>query len=126
MPIDLSSALQGVVTALQGLTLDDSPLSADLDPAAVTPPGVMVQLVQIQPGTLNQRQLQLRLLLVVPDSDGGPGPAQALSDLLAVVETYATADGPITGTPVVMPDGAGPLPGLAFPLDIYAQEGAPA
>lgn len=126
MSVDIGAAIQGVVDALGALELDGSPLSASTDPAQVNVPGVIVQFVQLQPATLNQRELQLRLLLVVPDSDGGPGPAAALSDLLAVVETYASADGPITALPVLMPDGAAPVPGLAFPLNIYAQEGAPA
>lgn len=112
--MDIAAALNTVVTGLTGLGL-----SASLDPAQVTPPGVLVQLNSIDKATLTGRQLDLQLLLVVGSPDGGPGPAAALSQLLATVETWASADGPILARSVLLPSNPStPLPGLLFPLTV--------
>lgn len=113
--MDLNAGLQGVVTALRALAGVDS---ADTDPAGITAPGVLVQLVSIDVETLGYRRLDLQLILVVPDTDGGPGPALQLSNLLAAVESYASADSTITARSVQLPHVPAPLPGLLFPLTV--------
>lgn len=115
--MDIAGSLQTVVTALQALGL-----SASTDPSQVTPPGVVVQLNSIDKATLTARALDLQLLLVVGSSDGGPGPAAALTTLLTTVETWATADGPILARSVVLPSNPStPLPGLLFPLTVRTE-----
>jgi hypothetical protein len=112
--MDIAAELQTVVTNIQALGL-----TASTDPSQVTPPGVVVQLNSIDKATLSGRELDLQLLLVVGSPDGGPGPAAALSALLAQVETWATADGPILARSVVLPSNPStPLPGLLFPLTV--------
>lgn len=113
--MDLPGTLNSVVTALRAIGGVES---ASLDLADIVPPGVLVQLVSIDKATLDQRQLDLQLLLVVSDVDGGSGAAAQLATLLAAVETWATADGPILARSVVLPSNPTSLPGLVFPLTV--------
>lgn len=115
--MDLAAALTSVVTGLSA-----AGVSATTDPSQVNLPGVLVQLVGLDRGTLDQRELDLQLVLVVSDTDGGPGPAAALSTLLASVEVYASADGPILARSVQLPANPAPLPGLLFPLTVRTPE----
>lgn len=117
--MDFAAAMQSVVDSLRTLDGIDS---ADLDAGQVTPPGVLVQLAQITPGTLDHRTLDLQLVLVAPDTDGGAGAAAQLNSLLAAVESYATADGPIVARSVQLPTTPAPLPGLLFPLTVRTPE----
>lgn len=113
--MDLGVTLATVAAQLRALP---GVATADVDPSKVTAPGVVVQLVSIEPGTLSQRRLNLQLLLVVADVE----PAEVatnLGNLLATVETWGTADGPVTARSVQLPHTPAPLPGLAFPLAIY-------
>jgi hypothetical protein len=115
--LDLAAELSAIATALGQL---DGVDTASTDPAELVAPGVLVQLAAIGTPTLAGRQLDLQLLLVVPDSNDA---AAQLGQLLAAVETYASADGPIRATTVVLPGATPvPLPGLAFPLTHYVTE----
>lgn len=117
--MNLTAALQAVTTALAAIPGIET---ASTDPARVTAPGVVVQLVSIERTTLQGRQLNLQLLLVAADVDGGLGAAAQLSTLLAAVETYAHADGPILARSILLPSNPNPLPGLVFPLTTYTAE----
>lgn len=110
--MNLSTELNAVVTALRGLAGVDT---ASLETSEIVPPGVLVQLSDIDKSTLAGRELGLQLLLVVPDTTASAA-AGALANLLAAVETWATADGPILARSVILPDNPTPLPGLVFPL----------
>jgi hypothetical protein len=112
--VDLSGALAGVVAQLKAAGVEQT----STDPSQVTAPGVVVQLVGIGRITMTGYELDLNLLLVVADSDGGPGPAAALSSLLNLLLAWATPDGPITARSIQLPSGPAPLPGLVFPLTV--------
>ena len=117
--IDFSAELDSIVAGLSAVAGIDT---VSTDPAAVVPPGVVVQLVSIAPGTLGARLMVVNLQLVVAET--GPGAPAALAALLSLVETYATADGPILARSFILPaNPTVPLPGLAFPLNHYTTEG---
>lgn len=116
--MDLAGTLQSVVTALAGITGVET---ASTDPAAIIAPGVWVRLRSIDKDTLTGRSVTLDLFLLVADTDGGPGPAAALSTLLTAVETWAQADGPIQAVTVALPSNPTPLPGLVFPLIVRTE-----
>lgn len=113
--MDMSGKLASVVSQLQAL---DAGLTVSTDPAAILAPGVLVQLVQLQPETMAGWQLDLNLILVAADVDGGPGPAAALSTLLNTILAWAQPDGPIQARSIQLPSGPAPLPGLVFPLTV--------
>lgn len=116
--MDLSIALATVVAQLKALTWPDSSTTVSTDPADIVAPGVLVQLVQLQDETLGGWSLDLSLVLVAADVDGGPGPAAALSVLLSTILPWATPDGPVVARSVQLPSGPAPLPGLVFPLTV--------
>jgi hypothetical protein len=114
--MDMAAGLANVVAAFAAVPGVET---ASTDPADVIAPGVLVQLVSIGPDTLATRELGVQALLVVPDSDGGPGPAAALSVLLAAVEAAGiSADDTILARSVVLPSNPAPLPGLLIPLTV--------
>lgn len=120
MAIDLAAELEAVCNLFRPVDGIDT---VSTDPAEVVAPGIVVQLVGIEPGTLVNRLLQLQLLLVVPDT--GPGAPAQLGNLLTAVETIATADGPILARSIVLPaQPTTPLPGLVFPLNHYTTQEA--
>lgn len=114
--MDMAAGLDQVVTAFAAVTGIET---ASTNPADIIAPGVLVQLVSIGPDTLAGRELGVQALLVVPDSDGGSGPAAALSMLLTAVEAAGiTADDTILARSVVLPSNPAPLPGLLIPLTV--------
>lgn len=118
---DMGAALQlvvdGLLTGPAGLAA--AGMTASTDPASVVGPGVLVQLVSFQKDTLGGGWLyDVNLVLVVPDVDGGPGPAAALTQLLNMILAWAQPDGPIQARSVQLPSGPAPLPGLVFPLQV--------
>lgn len=116
MFVDLAAALQTVVNAFAAVP---GVQTASTDPGAVTAPGAVVQLVGIDPLTLGGRIVTTQVLLVVTDSDGGPGPAAALSQLWTACEAAGiTADGTILPRTVQLPTSPAPLPGLLIPIEV--------
>lgn len=114
--MDLAAGLASVVTAFAAVPGVET---ASTDPADIIAPGALVQLVSIGPDTLGTRALGVQVWLCVPDSDGGPGPAAALSVLLAAVEAAnITADDTILARSFVLPSNPAPLPGLLIPLTV--------
>lgn len=111
---DLGATLATVVAGVKAAGVE----TVSTDPADILGPGVLVQLVDLQPVTLTGWNVNLNLVLVVTDSDGGPGPAAALTALLNLVLAYAQPDGPIQARSVQLPSGPAPLPGLVFPLTV--------
>ena len=116
--MDLSGQLAAVVTALQGLAWSDASTTCSTDPAAIVAPGVLVQLVDLNRLTMTGWALNLNLILVAADTDGGPGPAAQLTTLLNTILAWAQPDGPIQARSVQLPSGPAPLPGLVFPLTV--------
>lgn len=117
--IDIAAAMTQVVTALRAVAGIDS---ASTDPSDIIAPGVLVEFVGLSRVSLTGRDIELQLALVVADRDN-LGAATALSSLLAKVETYASADGPIVARSVVLPSNpTAPLPGLLFPLTIRKED----
>lgn len=116
--MDLAAALTEVVEAIQAL---DDGLAVSTDPAAILSPGVLVQLVDMSPETLEDWAVNLNLVLVAADTDGGPGPAAALSVLLNTILAWAQPDGPVQARSIQLPSGPAPLPGLVFPLTVRTQ-----
>lgn len=112
---DLAAGLASVVTALKALSGVDS---ASTDPADVFAPGIVVELDSAQKDTLGGWALNLTLTLVAADTDGGPGPAAALTVLLNTVLGWAQPDGPVQARSVILPNNPAPLPGLLFPLTV--------
>lgn len=114
--VDVSGAMGNVVTAVAALPGVES---CSMDAAAIVAPGVLVQLVDLTQLTLgNGWAVNLNLVLVAADVDGGPGPAAALTTLLNTILTWAQPDGPVTARSVQLPSGPAPLPGLVFPLTV--------
>lgn len=113
--MDFSAALASTVTALRGL---DPSWTVDTDPAAVLAPGILVQLVDMDRLTMTGWSVNLNLVLVAADTDGGPGPASALSAMLSTILPWALPDGPVVARSVQLPSGPAPLPGLVFPLTV--------
>lgn len=116
--MDLSGQLANVVTQLQALSWPDPSTVVSTDPAAILAPGVLVQLVQLNRLTMTGWSMDLNLILVAADTDGGPGPAAALTPLLNTILAWATPDGPVQARSVQLPSGPAPLPGLVFPLTV--------
>lgn len=112
---DIAGTLATVVTQLQALTGVET---ASTDAAAIVAPGVLVQLVQLQRLTMTGWAVDLNLILVAADSDGGPGPAAALGTLLNTILGWAQPDGPVQARSIQLPSGPAPLPGLVFPLTV--------
>jgi hypothetical protein len=113
--VDFAAALDSVVTQVKALPGVDS---ASTDPSQVTAPGVVVQLAQLQRVTMTGWDVDLNLLLIAADSDGGPGPAAALSTLLNTILTWAQPDGPVQARSIQLPSSPAPVPGLVFPLTV--------
>lgn len=113
--MDFAAPMASVVTQLRALPGVET---ADTDAAAIVGSGVLVQLAELQPSTLAGWDVRLNLVLVVADTDGGPGPAAALSALLTSILTWAQPDGPVVARSVQLPSGPAPLPGLVFPLTV--------
>lgn len=112
--MDLAAALASVVTGLHNAGVE----TASTDPADILAPGVLVQLVSVDRLTMTGYALNLNLILVVADVDGGPGPAAALTPLLNLILAWAQPDGPIQARSIQLPSGPAPLPGLVFPLTV--------
>lgn len=115
--MDLSAALDNVTDQLEALPWSSFTV-VSTDPAAILAPGILVQLVQLDRLTMTGWQLNLNLVLVAADTDGGPGPAAALSTMLSTLLAWAQPDGPIQARSVQLPSGPAPLPGLVFPLTV--------
>lgn len=111
--MDFSTPLASVVTAVKALPGVET---ASSDPADIIAPGVLVSLSDLEPETLAGWRMNLNLTLIVADTDGGPGPAAALSALLSTVLTYAQPDGPVVARTVYLPNNQAPFPALVFPL----------
>lgn len=114
--MDLAAALETVRTAFAAVAGIET---ASTDASQVTAPGALVQLAQLEPLTLGSWLVECQVVLVVSDSDGGPGPAAALSTILAnVVAAGIQPDGPIVARSVQLPSNPAPLPGLLFPITV--------
>lgn len=114
--MDLAAGLQMVVDAFAAVAGIET---ASTDPSQVTAPGVVVQLVELEPLTLGSWLVTVQVVLVVPDTDGGPGPAAAFSTILAAcVAAGIQPDGPIVARSVQLPSNPAPLPGLLLPITV--------
>lgn len=114
--MDLAAGLQIVVAAWAAVPGVET---ASTDASQVTAPGVLVQLVDLEPLTLGSWLVTTQVVLVVTDSDGGPGPAAAFSTILtAAVAAGILPDGPIVARSVQLPSNPAPLPGLLIPIEV--------
>lgn len=114
--MDLSGALSTVVSALAAVPGVET---CSTDAGQVIAPGALVQLVELEQITLGSWLVTTQVVLVVTDSDGGPGPAAQLSTILAAMVTAGIQpDGPILARSVQLPTNPAPLPGLVIPLTV--------
>lgn len=109
---------------------DDAIRSASLDPAELTVPAVWLRLTGLD-YTFAGAPLQLQLVMVVGDTDGGLRAARELVKLHNAVagvlgalpyDAEAPLDVTVTGTPTmataVLSDTPTPLPALVVPITI--------
>lgn len=114
--MNLTAALQSVVAAFKGLTVLDT---VTMDPGELQAPGALVQFASCQPLTMGGWEVTAQVVLVVPDSDGGSGPADQFSVILAAATAAGIQpDGPVVGRTVQIPSNPAPLPGMLFPLTV--------
>lgn len=114
--MDLDAALQTVVAAFAAVPGIET---ASTDPSQITAPGALVQLVELETITLATWLVTTQVVLVVTDSDGGPGPAAAFGALLAACTAAGIqTDGPIVARTVQLPSNPAPLPGLLLPITV--------
>lgn len=113
--MDFQTPLLATVASIKALAGVDT---ASLDPAEIVAPGVLVRLVQLQRSTMAGWDLDLELVLVAADTDGGAGPSAALNALLSTILTWAQPDGPVVARSILLPSGPAPVPGLVFPLTV--------
>lgn len=94
--------------------------SCSMDPAELTSlPAVWVQLASIpQEGTLTGHPLELRVHLIVADTDGGHRAVAELAALFNAVTPVIEPDGDTTAIPVIMTDGT-ERPALQVPVTLY-------
>jgi hypothetical protein len=117
--VDFAAALQDVVTQLKAAPPAGAGVeTASTDPAEVLAPGVLVQLSQLRHETMGGWALDLNLILVAADTDGGRGPADQLTELLNLILAWAQPDGPVQARSIQLPSGPAPLPGLVFPITV--------
>jgi hypothetical protein len=89
------------------------------DPAQLVAPGILVRLASIERITMGRWNVNMQLILVAGDTDSGPGPQVALSDMFySLCDSYAQPDGPCTPITVQLPQSPAPMPGLVFPLTV--------
>jgi hypothetical protein len=114
--VDLSAALSSVVAAFAAVPGIET---ASTDASQVTAPGALVQLVDLERLTMDGWEVNTQVVLVVTDSDGGPGPAAQLGQLLAACVTAGIEpDGPVLARSVLLPANPAPLPGLLIPITV--------
>lgn len=114
--MNLDAGLATIVSALDAVPQLET---VSLDPSQVTAPGAVVQLVELEQLTLATWLVTTQVVLVVTDSDGGPGPAAAFSTILSALhDAGIDPDGPVTARSVQLPTNPAPLPGLLFPLTV--------
>jgi hypothetical protein len=114
--MDLTAALASVVSAFAAVPGIET---ASTDASQVTAPGALVQLVDLQRLTMDGWEVNTQVVLVVTDSDGGPGPAAQLGQLLsACVTAGILPDGPVLARSVLLPANPAPLPGLLVPITV--------
>ncbi|WP_408898645.1 hypothetical protein ACJ5H2_05930 [Nocardioides sp. R1-1] len=96
--------------------LQNADIRADLDPATLNLPGVWVQVVGFKVDTLTKFKADLRLQLLVHDTDA----VRAQADLLDLARKVNAAGIPVRtaiARTVVLPDGT-PLPALQVPTAV--------
>jgi hypothetical protein len=122
--MDLNAALATVTTALDAALAGVPGIgTASTDPSQVTAPGAWVSLLQLDVTTMGSWDVATQVALVVTDSDGGPGPAAALSTLLAAcLAAGIRPDGPVVARSLLLPSNPAPLPGLVFPITVRIAE----
>jgi hypothetical protein len=114
--MDLAAGIQSVVDAFAAVSGIDS---ATTDAAQLGVPGALVQLAELEPLTLGSWLVTTQVVLVVPDSDGGPGPVAAFATLLSnMLAAGIQPDGPIVARSVQLPSSPAPLPGLLVPITV--------
>lgn len=114
--MDLTAALETVRAAFAAVPGIET---ASLDASQVVAPGALVQLAQLEPITLGSWLVTAQVVLVVSDTDGGPGPAGLFSTILAAIAAAGIQpDGPIVARSVQLPSNAAPLPGLLYPITV--------
>jgi hypothetical protein len=114
--VDLNAALATVVAAFAAVPGIET---ASTDPAAITAPGALVQLAELQQITMASWDVTTQVVLVVADSDSGPGPAAAFGTLMAACITAGISpDGPVVARSVQLPANPAPLPGLLIPITV--------
>lgn len=130
IPID-DPELPQVTQLANALVAADGVRSASMDPAELTTPAVWLRFTGLD-YTLQGAPLQLQLVLVVGDTDGGIRAARALAKLHNAVAgvlqnlPYADPEAPlyinVTGAPTaataVLSDTPTPLPALVVPITI--------
>ena len=105
---------------------DNAIRSASMDPAEITVPGVWLRLTGLD-YTLSGAPLQLQLVMVVGDTDGGVRTARELAKLhnavAAVLDDpelglYVSINGLPTAATAVLSDTGTPLPALVVPITL--------
>jgi hypothetical protein len=97
--------------------LDAADIRNEEDPAALVPPGVLVQVTGFSQVTLDGLQVTTRLLCVVLERDHERA-SDELVTLVNRVLTVVDPDGPITAAGVVLGQDPAPLPALSIPCNL--------
>lgn len=117
----LNPALPELAELVADLLALPSVKSCSMSPSELNRlPAVWVQLgsIPLEDQTLGSTMLELRLYLIVADTDDGMRAMRGLADLLNAVTTVAEPDGDVTPTVVIMTDNT-ERPALMMPVNLY-------
>lgn len=95
--------------------------SADVDPAKVNVPGVLVQVVSFAEDLLAGTTLKVNLVLVSADTDFRRAMAQLqvlYTQVTPVLDLFNGPTGDVTAATIQLPADPAPLPALVVPLEL--------